>query len=49
MRDSDWSREKMLRSDWLGPSVATITTSSLSVLVQAKGKREVLEEAALTL
>ena len=26
MRDSDWSREKMLRSDWLPPSVATITT-----------------------
>ena len=26
MRDSDWSREKMLRSDWLLPSVATITT-----------------------
>ena len=26
MRDSDWSRENLLRSDWLGPSVATITT-----------------------
>ena len=28
MRDSDWSREKMLRSDWSGPSVATITTDN---------------------
>ena len=27
MRDSDWSREKILRSDWLSPSVATITTN----------------------
>ena len=26
MRDSDWSRENLLRSDWSGPSVATITT-----------------------
>ena len=26
MRDSDWSREILLRSDWLLPSVATITT-----------------------
>ena len=26
MRDSDWSRENLLRSDWLLPSVATITT-----------------------
>ena len=26
MRDSDWSRENLLRSDWLIPSVATITT-----------------------
>ena len=31
MRDSDWSREKMLRSDWLLPSVATITTALLRV------------------
>ena len=26
MRDSDWSRQILLRSDWLGPSVAPITT-----------------------
>ena len=26
MRDSDWSRENLLRSDWSGPTVATITT-----------------------
>ena len=26
MRDSDWSREKLLRSDWLLPSVAMYTT-----------------------
>ena len=24
--DADWSRENLLRSDWSGPSVATITT-----------------------
>ena len=27
MRDSDWSREILLRSDWLGPSVALYTTN----------------------
>ena len=26
MRDSDWSREILLRSDWLVPRVAPITT-----------------------
>ena len=26
MRDSDWSRENLLRSDWSGPRVAPITT-----------------------
>ena len=26
MRDSDWSRQNLLRSDWLGLIVATITT-----------------------
>ena len=26
MRDSDWSREILLRSDWLGLLVATMTT-----------------------
>ena len=29
MRDSDWSREILLRSDWSGPSVAPITTREL--------------------
>ena len=26
MRDADWSRETLLRSDWLGPKVAPYTT-----------------------
>ena len=26
MRDSDWSKKHMLRSDWSGPIVATLTT-----------------------
>ena len=26
MRDSDWSRENLLRSDWLGLQGASITT-----------------------
>ena len=26
MRDSDWSREILLRSDWSGPRVALYTT-----------------------
>ena len=26
MRDSDWSRENLLRSDWLVPKGASITT-----------------------
>ena len=29
MRDSDWSRQILLRSDWLLPSVALITTDFL--------------------
>ena len=28
MRDSDWSRPKMLRSDWLGLIGAIMTTNS---------------------
>ena len=32
MRDSDWSKKHMLRSDWLRPIVATITTILHSVL-----------------
>ena len=31
MRDSDWSRQNLLRSDWLLPSVALMTTLSLSL------------------
>ena len=31
MRDSDWSREILLRSDWSGPTVATITTFIISI------------------
>ena len=27
MRDSDWSRQKLLRSDWLPTIVAPITTT----------------------
>ena len=30
MRDSDWSKKHMLRSDWLRPIVATITTKGTS-------------------
>ena len=42
MRDSDWSRENLLRSDWSGPSVATITTKVLQIfhrLTRAVWKR----------
>ena len=28
MRDSDWSRQILLRSDWLPPSVALYTTEA---------------------
>ena len=28
MRDADWSRETLLRSDWLIPIVAPITTGT---------------------
>ena len=27
--DSDWSRQNLLRSDWLGPSVALYTTQEI--------------------
>ena len=30
MRDSDWSRPNLLRSDWLGPRVASMTTQLIS-------------------
>ena len=28
MHESDWSRQILLRSDWLGPSVASMTTTN---------------------
>ena len=34
MRDADWSRETLLRSDWLIPIVAPITTDDLYTAVQ---------------
>ena len=33
MRDSDWSRQNLLRSDWLGPGVATMTTHIMTVFL----------------
>ena len=30
MRDSDWSRQFLLRSDWLGLIVASITTAVIN-------------------
>ena len=33
MRDADWSRETLLRCDWLPPSVAPITT----VIIRSTG------------
>ena len=39
MRDSDWSRAKILRSDWLGPIGAIITTDKyMENLKQASGE-----------
>ena len=44
MRDADWSRPNLLRSDWLGPQVAICTTDEreirefcLSALVRCRG------------
>ena len=34
MRASDWSRQNLLRCDWLGPSVAPITTEALLACVR---------------
>ena len=34
MRDSDWSRSNLLRSDWLGPSVALLTTNLYRISMQ---------------
>ena len=33
MRDSDWSRPNLLRSDWLLPHVAIMTTDSPQYLI----------------
>ena len=37
MRDSDWSRQILLRSDWLLPIVAIYTTDVLPKLVDTLG------------
>ena len=34
MRESDWSRANLLRSDWLGPGVAMCTTELEQGLLQ---------------
>ena len=39
MRDSDWSRENFLRSDWLLPSVAMITTNK-EILIPTKNSKK---------
>ena len=41
MRDSDWSRRNLLRSDWLGPRVALITTYSHLHFVKSKWRNVV--------
>ena len=49
MRDSDWSRENLLRSDWSGLIGASITTSSnfeRSVTARGPIKLEVLKGLA---
>ena len=41
MRDSDWSREILLRSDWLHPKVAVYTTPVLfSVAFKNTGNKQ---------
>ena len=35
MRDADWSRENLLRSDWSGPRVALYTTTVLHKVLYA--------------
>ena len=48
MLDSDWSSQNVLRSDWLGPLLAPITTSSfffvktLTTLIQFRRKTHTL-------
>ena len=37
MRDSDWSREIVLRSDWLLPRVALITTGGPLTFLLSSG------------
>ena len=36
MRDSDWSRENLLRSDWSVPKGAIMTTNTQAGLAEAK-------------
>ena len=47
MRDSDWSREILLRSDWLVLIGASITTTQKSVAIE--GPKEFPNCSALTL
>ena len=37
MRDSDWSRQNLLRSDWLVPKVASLTTIEYCTSLDFKG------------
>ena len=39
MRDSDWSRRNLLRSDWLGPKVAMYTTHRRVCLLLPENKK----------
>ena len=36
MRDSDWSRQFLLRSDWLGLIVAIMTTKDVALTTNGK-------------
>ena len=40
MRASDWSRQILLRSDWLGLLVATMTTDMVQERLQKRPKVE---------
>ena len=44
MRDSDWSRPNLLRSDWLGLIVATMTTD-VNLCAKEGGKEKTGERA----
>ena len=49
MRDSDWSRENVLRSDWSVPKGATITTDKGNFAVHDKDCRNILTNACVPL